>query len=167
MQAITIKIADIPLPNGDSVQQGTVQEIEQMLRTHYSFLPNLKDVSVKNDQAILYFEGVSDEELLRSKSVASILYLLDTLKRFQSLSLDKIREIGFEIGLLANHGVEFDDAKKRYNLRTLPGEKFTGLQLMCLMYAAFKAFEPTLDIGIDLENEYGVAKKLSSDSRQQ
>jgi hypothetical protein len=31
---------------------------------------------------------------------------------------------------------------------------------VCLMYAAFKALDPTLDAGIDLTNEYQTAKAM-------
>jgi hypothetical protein len=46
----------------------------------------------------------------------------------------------------------------------LLGEKVTRLQLTCLMFSAFKAFEPTLDIGIDLKEEYNIAVKLVAGS---
>jgi hypothetical protein len=104
--------------------------------------------------------GVTDAELLQAKSSASILYLISTLERFETLTFDQIREIGFEIGLLAEHGVDFTTADKRYNLRMIPGEKFTGLELMCLFYSSFQKFAPELDLKIDLKNEYDVAAKL-------
>ncbi len=103
---------------------------------------------------------VTNEELLKAKSSASIFYLLGTIKRYDSLPIDKVRDIGFEIALLGTQGLDFTTSDKRYNLHALPGEKFTGLQLMCLMYAAFKKFAPEQDVGIDLDGEYRAALKL-------
>jgi hypothetical protein len=41
----------------------------------------------------------------------------------------------------------------------LPGQ-FSGLHLVCLMYAAFKILNPSLDIGMDFSQEYQMAKTL-------
>jgi hypothetical protein len=33
---------------------------------------------------------------------------------------------------------------------------FSGLHMVCLMYAAFKIIDPTADIGFDLAKEYAL-----------
>jgi hypothetical protein len=45
---------------------------------------------------------------------------------------------------------------------SLPGQ-FSGLHMVCLMYAAFKIFNPTADIGFDLAQEYAVAEQMAPD----
>jgi hypothetical protein len=166
MEALKIKLADLPYFSEEEERNVTPALAEKLLREHVGIFQNVRDVEVLGDTAIIYFEGISDEELLRSKSTASVLYLLDTLDRFRSLPIDTIREIAFEIGLLAQHGIDFESSKQRYNLRSLPAERFSALQLMAMMYAGFKAFEPTLDIGIDLKNEYDLASKLHEGSKR-
>lgn len=79
--------------------------------------------------------GVTNPQLLEAKSPASVIYILSTLKRFESMTTEEIKEIGFEIALLGSQGLDYSNANKRYNLRTIPGEKFTGLQLMCLIFS--------------------------------
>ncbi|MEO5753182.1 MAG: hypothetical protein ABIR38_00555 [Chthoniobacterales bacterium] len=51
-------------------------------------------------------------------------------------------------------------AKKKYQLETLPGETFSGLQLMCLMHAGFKRLSPELDTGMELEAPFLQALEL-------
>ena len=48
-------------------------------------------------------------------------------------------------------------------LRTLPGQ-FSGLHLVCLLYAAFQIINPSLDIGMDFAREYQMAKTLHGGS---
>jgi hypothetical protein len=45
-------------------------------------------------------------------------------------------------------------------LRELPGRGFSALGLVCIMYAGFKRIEPGMDIGVDLGEEWGMAKRL-------
>jgi len=39
--------------------------------------------------------------------MASVKYLLGTLERFEKLSIDDFRKIGFEIGVLGREGVDY------------------------------------------------------------
>jgi hypothetical protein len=45
-------------------------------------------------------------------------------------------------------------------LKSLPGERFSGLQLMCLMFAGFKRFAPDVDGGLDLDAPFLQALEL-------
>jgi hypothetical protein len=51
---------------------------------------------------------------------------------------------------------------KKYQLRSLPG-RFSGLHMVCLMYAAFKIIDPTGDIGYDLAKENALANQMKRD----
>lgn len=104
--------------------------------------------------------GVINEPLLEAKAPAAVFYLVAALKRFESMSLDEIQKIGFEIALLGAEGIDYTNANKRYNLRNLPAEQFTGLQLMTLMYVAWQKFAPVKDIGINFYEEYKTALQL-------
>ena len=53
---------------------------------------------------------------------------------------------------------------KKYQLHSLPG-RFSGLHMVCLMYAAFKIIDPTADIGFDLAKEYALAKQMRRDQK--
>ena len=45
-------------------------------------------------------------------------------------------------------------------MKNLPGETFTGLHLLCLMYVGFKIIEPTLDTGLDYKDAYELALEV-------
>jgi hypothetical protein len=85
---------------------------------------------------------------------------LSALETFKGKSTQKVKDISFEIGMLGRQGFEINDPTKKFTLRTLPGE-FTALQLVSMMYTGFKLFEPSLDIGMDFSEEYGLALKLA------
>ncbi len=39
----------------------------------------------------------------------------------------------------------------------------SALELLCIMYAGFKQFEPGMDIGVDLGEEWGMAEKVGGE----
>lgn len=105
-------------------------------------------------------EGTTNDELLKQKHPAAVWHLLSALERYDKLPTDKVREIAFEIGMLGQNGLDYADPEKKYHLQSLPDEIFSGLQLMCLMYAGFKRFAPELDSGMDLNEPFLTALEL-------
>jgi tetratricopeptide (TPR) repeat protein len=89
-----------------------------------------------------------------------VMYILSALETFKGKSTQEIKDISFEIGMLGRQGLEINDPTKKFTLRSLPGE-FTALQLVSMMYTGFKQFEPSLEIGMDFSEEYGLALKLA------
>ncbi len=57
----------------------------------------------------------------------------------------------FATGVLRRGGIDYASPDEKYVLKSLPGERFSGLQLMCLMFAGFKRFAPDVDGGLDLD----------------
>lgn len=86
----------------------------------------------------------------------AVMYCLGALERFEPMPLQEVQKIGLEIAVLGTGGIDPNDADKRYTLKTLPGE-YSGLQLLCLMFVAFKAVAPDRDIGFDVSREYQTA----------
>jgi Tfp pilus assembly protein PilF len=105
-------------------------------------------------------EGTTNPALLRDKASSSVMYLVDALQRYRELPLERIRAIAFEIAVLGRSGLDYASQDQKYTLNSIPGEKFTGLQLMCLMYVGFKRIDPGLDSGIALRDEYQEALAL-------
>lgn len=89
----------------------------------------------------------------------AVFYLLDALKLFEQKTESEVRNIAFEIGLKGQGGLDINNPEKKYSLNRLEGE-FTGLQLICYMYAGFKKIDSSLDVGVDLSDEYSTALKL-------
>ncbi len=105
-------------------------------------------------------EGTTNLELLRTKQPAAVHYLLDALKRYDKLTVEKIREIAFEIGMIGQNGLDYASPDHKYVLKSLPDEKFSGLHLMCLMFAGFKRIAPEHDLHMDLEEPFLTALEM-------
>jgi hypothetical protein len=104
-------------------------------------------------------------EQLRDKYPAAVMHLLSALQRFDKLSVDEIRDIAFEVGMIGQKGLDYNDPTQKYTMQTIPGEKFTGLQLMCLMYAGFQRFAPEQETGMDLHDSFLTALELFHDNQ--
>jgi tetratricopeptide (TPR) repeat protein len=92
--------------------------------------------------------------------MAATMYIVDALQYFEDKSIDEIRKVGFEIGMLGRSGIDTDNPDKKYSLNAIPGKTFSGRHLLAYMYTAFKEFEPDMDTGIDFEEEYEQANEL-------
>jgi tetratricopeptide (TPR) repeat protein len=106
------------------------------------------------------YEAETDPELLKKKHPVAVWYFLDALERFDGMTEEEIRKVSFEIGMLGRTGLDYSSPDEKYTLRNIPGKKFSGLHLMCLMYTGFKRIAPDQDLGIDLEEPYSAAIKL-------
>jgi Flp pilus assembly protein TadD len=89
----------------------------------------------------------------------AVMYCLGALKKFEKMTFEEVKKIGFEIALLGQRGLDTNDATEKYSLKSLPG-KFSGLHLVCLMYVAFQKVAPQHDLGFDLSKEFGLAKAI-------
>ena len=89
----------------------------------------------------------------------AVMYCLGALERFEKMAPADVQKVAHEIALLGMNGIDVNDPGSQYKLRSLPGE-FSGLQLVCLEYVAFKQVAPQLDIGFDLGHEYKMAQTL-------
>jgi hypothetical protein len=99
-------------------------------------------------------EGTTNPDLLKRKHTPAVYFLLDALQRYDKLPVEKIREIAYEIGLIGGNGLDYASPDQKYTLKSLPGEKFSGLNLMCLMFAGFKRIAPEHDLRMDLEEPF-------------
>lgn len=105
-------------------------------------------------------EGTTNPELLRQKHPAAVWFLLSALQRYAPMDVEQVRAIAFEIGMLGRNGLDYAGSDQKYTLRTLPGETFSGLQLMCLMHAGFKRIAPEQETGMDLDAPFLTALEL-------
>jgi hypothetical protein len=60
----------------------------------------------------------------------AVFYLLDSMRLFSGKSLEEVREIAFEIGMLGQHGLDINDPRETHVLRALPGRAFSALELV-------------------------------------
>jgi tetratricopeptide (TPR) repeat protein len=105
-------------------------------------------------------EGTTNPALLREKQPAAVFYFLDAFKRFDAMTPEQIRNIAFEIALLGQNGLDYASPDEKYELRALPDRKFSGLHLMCLMYAGFKSVAPDQEVQMDLNDPFLTALQM-------
>lgn len=73
---------------------------------------------------------------------------------------DNVREVAFEIGMVGRNGLDYASPDKKYTLKSLPDEPFSGLHLMCLMFAGFKRIAPEHDLHMDLNEPFLTALEM-------
>lgn len=84
-------------------------------------------------------------------------FCLDALHRFDGKSRDQIFAVISEISILGINGIDHTTPGKTYSLKAYPGETFSGLHLLCLMYVGFKLYDPSVNSGLDFASFYKMA----------
>lgn len=97
------------------------------------------------------------EEPLKTDKPEAYTYCLDALRRFEEQSRDAIFSVVSEIGVLGMNGIDHTTTSKTYTIKAYPGETFSGLHLLCLMYVGFKLYDPAVNCGIDFAEAYEMA----------
>ena len=105
-------------------------------------------------------EGTTNPELLKEKYAVEVMYCLDALRRFDAMDPDQVMRVAAEIAVLGRGGLDYASPDQKYTLSCLPDERFSGLHLLCLMYAGFQRVDPSVDLQLDLGDAYSAALKL-------
>lgn len=84
-------------------------------------------------------------------------FCLDALRRFENKSRDEIFTVISEISLLGMNGIDHKTSGKTYTLKAYSNETFSGLHMLCLMYAGFKLYDPSVNCGLDFAEAYAMA----------
>jgi hypothetical protein len=105
-------------------------------------------------------EGTTNPFLLKEKHPASVFYFLDAFKRYDAMTTDEVRRVAFEIAMLGRNGLDYASPDEKYKLESIPDRSFSGLHLMCLMYAGFKRVAPEHEMGMDLNDPFLTALQL-------
>jgi len=91
-------------------------------------------------------DGASDPELLAIKSPAAVFYFLDILKRFDAMEPEVIGQIASAAAVTGRTGLNYGSPDKSYRLPTYGPEALSGLEVMCIMFAAFQRVAPQHDM---------------------
>ena len=89
----------------------------------------------------------------------AVFYMQGAMDEFAQKSKQEIGQIVMEIGLLGQGGLKINKPEVRYSLKNLPGD-FSGLQLVSIMHAGIRLFDPNVDTGTGLDREYEVAMAM-------
>lgn len=90
---------------------------------------------------------------------ATLHYLLAALKRFGRMELAAVWAVASEIAVLGQSGIDYGKGEQ-YTLRSVPGETFSGMELLCLQYVGFKLTHPELDLHLPFDAAYQRALHL-------
>lgn len=109
---------------------------------------------------------------VRSKAVGNlrmdaVFYMVDAIKRFRAMTPTLVGQITLEIAVLGRTGIDTTDADKRYEIKLLPEETFSGLNLLALMHVGVRQFKQDADTGTGLEDEYKTALAMTASSGQE
>lgn len=137
MVTLVVRLADLDFlsPREISGELPTAEIIEA-IRQQFDYLPGELLVEISDAVATIQFEGASAQERT------------------------EVRAIAFEVAMLGQGGLDYASPDAKYTLTTLPGETFTGLQLMCLMHAGFQRIAPEHDTGTNLQEPFLTALEL-------
>lgn len=136
------------------------------LKDWYSWRPDPGDFPVLETLKGNPKEGLSDVSKLKQKSAAAVQLLARAMDRFEKLGPYKTKALVAEAAMAGQSGVNFSDPEPTHSLASLPGEKLSGLELMCILYAGLKKFSPDMpdsEIGMDLAEEYRTALEMRGD----
>jgi hypothetical protein len=137
---------------------------EYHLVNEFARVLNLQDwYSFKEDdpnQEAYSPTGPTNPELLKEKEPATTMYCLSALEKFDNMTDEEVRNVGFEIAMLGTNGIDYASSDRKYSLRSLPGAQFSGLQLLAYMYVAFNRIDPSLNTGVDFRQPYELAMKM-------
>ena len=106
--------------------------------------------------------GPTNPDYLADPAVqmAATMHMLAALRRYSALAPDQIQAIALEIAVLGMNGINYIAGEQQYTLKTLPGEQFSGLELLCLQYVGFQLVRPEIDTKIPLGAAYREAKAM-------
>ena len=140
-----------------------IDRVAQLLEIEawFSWKEDKGDFVIKERAVQNPVEGTVNPALLKSKAPEAVPLLLAALRRFDGMELRAIAELTQEIALMGQEGISYSDAGRTYQLKKAPGESFSGLALMCLMYAGLQRLAPAeADTGMDLHEEFAMALSL-------
>lgn len=93
-------------------------------------------------------------------SPAAMMLLVAALVRLDGRSAENIREIATEAALKGTTGLNLDSAEKVHAISAFGNERFSGMELLCLMQAAFQKLNPGTDVGADFSEIWPAAQMM-------
>ncbi|MFC5191876.1 tetratricopeptide repeat protein [Algoriphagus aquatilis] len=118
---------------------------------------SLADYSAQEEKEMNAFKAAHSNKDL---NLAVSYHMLNALEYFNDLSKVKVKEIAFEIALLAQTGI--DPKKQGYRLNKIPNKKFSGYNLLAYYYVSWAIAVPEMlsELQMPFEKEYELAKSI-------
>jgi tetratricopeptide (TPR) repeat protein len=143
-----------------------VDEFARILKLDgwYQWRPDDRDGTTAEAES--GFEGSTNLDLLKEKELVAVVFCLNALQRFSEMTDSYVLQIASEIARLGRSGLDYASSDEKYTLQSVPGEQFSGLQLMCMMHVGLKRVNPSIDPGTGLDDAYTQALALYHSGHQ-
>jgi Flp pilus assembly protein TadD len=93
-------------------------------------------------------------------SPAAMMFLVAALDRLDGRSDENIRQIATEAALKGTTGLDLDSTEKVHAISAFGNERFSGLELLCLMHVAFQKINPGTTVGVDFSEIWPAAQMM-------
>jgi len=90
------------------------------------------------------------------------MYMVGAINYFKNMSLDRVKEIAFEIAMLGRNGISPE--KKGYKLNKIPNSSFSGYKLLAYYYVSWAIGMPEMlkELQMPFDKEFELARHISS-----
>jgi hypothetical protein len=96
----------------------------------------------------------------RIDSPAALMFLVLALERLDGRGEQEVAQIAAEAALNGATGLDLDSPEKKHSLSAFGNERFSGLELFCLMHAALQRVSPGADSGADFSGVWMAAQMM-------
>lgn len=93
-------------------------------------------------------------------NMAVVMYMIDALSYFSSMSKEEIKKIAFDLAHLGQSGI--DPNKDGYRIASIPGSNFSGYKTLAYYYVSWALGVPEMlaQLGMPFDEEYEIAQKM-------
>ena len=93
-------------------------------------------------------------------NMAVVMYMIDALSYFETMSKENIKKIAFDLAHLGQSGI--DPKKDGYHVSSIPGSNFTGYKTLAYYYVSWALGVPEMlsQLGMPFDEEYAIAAKM-------
>ena len=94
------------------------------------------------------------------ESPAALMCLVAALERLDGRDEQEVAQIAAEAALKGTTGLDLDSPEKVHSLSAFGNERFSGLELLCLMHSAMQRVSPGADLGADFAGVWTAAQMM-------
>jgi hypothetical protein len=97
--------------------------------------------------------------------MAVVLFMVDALQYFETISKEEIKKIAFEIAMQGTQG--FSPAKNDYSIPSIHSKVFSGYHILAYYYVSWALAMPDKVAGLQLpfEREFELAKQMKQEKK--
>ena len=108
--------------------------------------------------------GISATDSLQPKvpsrtieTPAALMFLVAALERLDGRDEKTVGQIAMEAALKGTTGLDLDSAEKLHSISAFGNERFSGLELLCLMHVALQRINSSADTGVNFGDTWSAA----------